>query len=207
MAGETQFHVKGTEMKTVTMMYVLATMVGLAFGGGNPPVSTFTDSRDKMVYKTIKVGAQTWMSENLNYDANGSVCYENKTEICTKYGRLYNLKTALTACPAGYRLPSDKEWTALTNYVGEQAGKWLKSTSDWNDDGNGTDEYGFSALPGGYGGLDGGFDRAGNSGFWWSATERNANNAWLRGINDLSEYVYRYDDDKTDLYSVRCVQD
>ena len=154
------------------------------------------------------------MAENLNYDANGSRCYKNNADSCAKYGRLYNWETALTACPAGTHLPTDKEWTTLVNYVGDSstAGKKLKSTSGWNwndykgKSGNGTNDYGFSALSSGVG-YDGEFIDVGNSGLWWSATGLGEDYVWGRGINYNFEFVNRYGLRKTDLFSVRCVAD
>ena len=96
----------------------------------------------------------------------------------------------------------------MENYVGSStAGTKLKSTSGWYNNGNGTDQYGFSALPGGFGVSNGSFYNAGNYGRWWSATGYNAYYAWYRGIYYNLEYVYRNDYDKTYLFSVRCVQD
>jgi uncharacterized protein (TIGR02145 family) len=167
----------------------------------------FTDSRDNKVYRTVTIGGKTWMAENLNFAAEGSKCYRNNAEYCEKYGRLYNWTTALKACPAGYHLPSDGEWTMLENAVGGKdiAGTKLKSTDGWDEDGNGTNDFGFSALPGGLGGADNYFSDAGSDGYWWSATEINAYNAWIR---DMYSYVrdskyFR----KGNLFSVRCVQD
>jgi len=113
------------------------------------------------------------MAENLNYEADGSKCYENKTENCDKYDRLYNWETAMKACPKSWHLPSDAEWTKLTDFVGSSstAGTKLKATSGWNSNGNGTDEFGFAALPGGDGYSGGSFYGVGNYGFWWSASE------------------------------------
>jgi uncharacterized protein (TIGR02145 family) len=127
-------------------------------------------------YKTVKIGSQTWFAENLDYAVGGSVCYENSSSNCTKYGRLYNWDDANSACPSGWHLPSDAEWTALENTVGgsSTAGKKLKSTTGWNNNGNGINQYGFSALPGGFGNSDGGFLSAGDSGYWWSSTEIDA---------------------------------
>ena len=174
-----------------------------------PSVTTFTDSRDGKTYKKVVIGGQTWMAENLNYPMESSVCYENKTEYCATYGRLYNWSTAMEACPAGWHLPTDDEWKTLVKYAGGEntAGKKLKSTSDWIDNGNGTDEYLFSALPGGGGNSGGYFDAAGYYGYWWSSTEGGAWSAWARLIFCSYENVGRYNGGKGALNSVRCVQD
>jgi uncharacterized protein (TIGR02145 family) len=191
-------------------------------GGASPPVqqasptpsNTFTDSRDGKVYKKVKIGSQTWMAQNLNYAADGSKCYENNAGNCDKYGRLYDWNTATKACPAGWRLPRDEEWTALVDYAGGKstAGTKLKSSTGWKSKSGvpaGTDNYGFSALSGGYG--DGGsgayFISAGERGFWWSATEDGARDAWFRRMGYDGEDVHGYYRSKTYLYSVRCVQD
>ena len=168
-------------------------------------------------YKTIKIGNLTWFAENLNYDVDGSVCYANNTSNCATYGRLYNWNAAMTACPTGWHLPSDAEWTQLENAVGgsSTAGRKLKSQSGWyscGPAGSGNsyvceDAYGFAALPAGYGLSDGGFIFDGYGGYWWSATEYGADGAFCRGMDDLNEYVYGYDNYKTSLLSVRCVQD
>jgi uncharacterized protein (TIGR02145 family) len=160
-------------------------------------------------YQTIVLGSQTWMAKNLNYNASGSVCYNNQYTNCEKYGRLYDWATAKTVCPSGWHLPSDAEWTTLTDFVGGEstAGNKLKATSGWNEGGNGTDAYGFSALPGGAGSSGGDFGKVGNEGNWWSSSENNAANAWLRNIRHYLASVYRVGIDKTYLGSVRCVKD
>jgi len=193
----------------------------LAVGGAwlyaqtpKPPVTTFTDTRDGQVYRTVRIGSQVWMAENLNYAADGSVCYDNKPVNCRMYGRLYTWTTAKTACPAGFHLASDGEWLELKNYVGgnDRAGTKLKSSTGWRVDTvnatpTGTNEYGFTALPGGSGIPDGGFYTAGEDGRWWSATERNTGFAWGRYMGYDYEYVSTIHSNKTNLFSVRCVED
>jgi len=150
------------------------------------------------------------MAENLNFAAEGSVCYNNSADSCAKYGRLYDWETAIKACPAGYHLPLDNEWTALVNYAGgeENAGKKLKSKAGWYKNGNGTDDYGFSALSGGNGNSDGSFYNVGGIGVWWSATEDDAYYARRRGMYYNYEGVYwSGGSNKTNLFSVRCVAD
>jgi uncharacterized protein (TIGR02145 family) len=150
------------------------------------------------------------MAENLNCNLEGSKCYENSADSCAKYGRLYNWSTAMTACPVGYHLPSADEWTTLVDYAGGRdiGGKKLKSTSGWEDN-NGTDEYGFAALPGGYGSSDGGFNDAGHIGLWWSSTSPLGydSNAWRLRMGYDGETASRDANVKTSLESVRCVQD
>jgi uncharacterized protein (TIGR02145 family) len=153
------------------------------------------------------------MAQNLNYNATGSKCYDNSETNCTTYGRLYTWSTAMTACPSGWHLPSDAEWTTLTDFVGGRttAGTKLKAKSGWNNysgkSGNGTDDYGFAALPGGYGYSDGDFDNVGKDGNWWSATEGSASGAWGRYMYYSYAYVDRFSIGKTGFTSVRCVQD
>jgi len=170
---------------------------------------TFKDSRDGKTYKTVKIGSQTWFAENLNFAAEGSKCYEDNAGNCEKYGRLYNWATALKACPAGFHLPSDDEWTALVNYVGgkEKAGTKLKSKAGWDGNVNGTNDFGWSALPGGHGRSDGSFDMAGSFSYWWSATEDDATYAWYRSMFYREDNVDKRYDPKIRLFSVRCVQD
>ena len=171
--------------------------------------TTFTDKRDGNVYKIVKIGRQVWFAENLNYAAERSKCYDNNAANCAKYGRLYNWATALKACPAGFHLPTDGEWTALVDYAGGEktAGTKLKSAAGWNENGNGTNDFGWSALPGGYGYSDGSFNNAGYNGIWWSATEFVARHAWTRYMIYYNGNVFRGYYFKTYLSSVRCVAD
>jgi len=198
--------------------------------------NTFKDPRDGKVYKTVKIGDQIWMAENLNYDVPGSKCYNDDPVNAEKYGRLYDWETAKKACPIGWHLPSNDEWQTLVDFTGGLgiAGKKLKTKSGWNDNGcktladfvnnigiagkkpktknswndsdNGDDTYGFSALPSGVGDLNGNFRGIGYCSYWWSATE-NDNYAYLWHISYDSEVVYDYYNDKDSLFSVRCLKD
>jgi len=158
-------------------------------------------------YKTVKIGKQTWMAKNLNIEIGNSKCYDNDPANCKKYGRLYDWETAMKACPKGWHLPSNEEFEVLDEVVGA---KNLKATSGWKENGNGEDKFGFSALPGGigYSESDGIFEHIGYNGYWWSATESNANKAYVWYIDDDNEIVHRDYGSKGDLLlSVRCVQD
>jgi uncharacterized protein (TIGR02145 family) len=166
-------------------------------------------------FGSITIGSQVWAKKNLNCDVGVSKCYDNDPANCTKYGRLYDWNTAKTACPKGWHLPSDDEWTVLENFVGggNDAGEKLKSTSGWNDwmdigSGNGTDEFGFSALPGGCGNSSGSFDDVGDYGYWWSANDYGgASYADGRFIKNIYSRVGTPISSKSTLYSVRCVKD
>ena len=162
-------------------------------------------------FRTVKIGTQTWTAENLNCNLKCSVCYNNDPENCKKYGRLYDWNAAMKACPSGWHLPSSAEWDILRDYAyGDGTGSALetklKATSGWSISGNGTDEFGFSALPGGLGFSDGSFKNVGCCSYWWSATESNSDRAYFIQIvnNDLARTI-AYKSDR--LYSVRCLQD
>jgi uncharacterized protein (TIGR02145 family) len=141
-----------------------------------PVFGTLTDTRDNKTYKTVKIGEQVWMAENLNYKTeDGSYCYDNDTSNCKEYGRLYDWETAKTACPNGWHLPDTTEWQILVDFAGgKNAVKALKATSGWNtldgSSGNGTDDFGFSALPGGQMSCRDGCDfyNIGIRGDWWN---------------------------------------
>ncbi|MCL2182985.1 MAG: InlB B-repeat-containing protein [Chitinispirillia bacterium] len=167
------------------------------------------DSRDGKVYSVVKIGNQTWMAENLNYTTSNSWCYDNQESNCNTYGRLYTWDAAMRACPVGWHLPSNTEWTTLTNYVGASTvGTKLKSKTGWNGGGNGTDDFGFSALPGGGRLLTGGsFYGAGLNGNWWSSTEYGSGYAYFRVMYSNGGGVDESGNDKGFGFSVRCVKD
>ncbi len=169
-------------------------------------------------YKTVVIGAQQWMKENMDYVTDGSSCYtESYENYCNKgRGRLYIWETAKTVCPIGWHLPSSSEWSELFAAVGgiDDAGKVLKAKSGWinlyGPDGNGTDEYNFTVLPGGYWNPGKGttYLSGRESAFFWTSTESTVNYAY-RVIFNLSSNDVTQDDDGYRDYgmSVRCIQD
>jgi uncharacterized protein (TIGR02145 family) len=169
-------------------------------------------------YKTVKIGEQTWFAENLNYagdDNSIGRCYGRDPANCAKYGRLYTRREAMAACPDGWHLPTRAEWEVMTAYIGGEntEGKKLKAKSGWNDNngvsGNGTDEYSFSALPGGYT-YDDGADPGGgvgDSGYWWSARENDSAPTYYRRMNYNDDKAYWYEYSNSRMHSVRCLQD
>jgi len=193
--------------KLLLTTVAVAAAIGLAVAG-EPSFGTFTDTRDGQTYKTVKIGTQTWMAQNLNYQTqNGSWCYKDSTSYCKKYGRLYDWKTAKTVCPAGFHLPSYKKWYDLVaNIGGNTAGNKLKARSGWSNNGNGTDDFGFSALPGGGRSSDGDFGGAGDFGGWWAASELSDGRAYYRNMYYNRDYVGGNRNYKSYGFSVRCVQ-
>jgi uncharacterized protein (TIGR02145 family) len=167
---------------------------------------TFTDTRDKRTYQTIKIGNQTWMAENLDYADKDGKCHGNKPENCKTYGRLYNWETAMKVCPSGWHLPSKDEFQALNNAAGankDSVALALKSNSGWN----GTNIFGFSVLPGGKIQTDGSSFGVGTSGSLWSATSMTGVNAGYANCYDFGSVSAVIDAGrKTSMYNVRCVQ-
>jgi len=186
--------------------------------------NTFTDSRDGKTYRMVVIGGKTWMAENLNYQKGNSWCYGNNSSNCNKYGRLYNWNTAKSACPAGWHLPTRQEWDGLAKPAAVEkksdggstywrgSGKALKAKSGWNghegESGGGTDDYGFSALPGGFRNhRNGGFKNIGDYGYWWTATEGNSGFAGHLNMGYALDRVEERNQDVDYGYSVRCVAD
>jgi len=183
------------------------------------------DTRDGKTYKTVKIGEQVWMAENLNYAADGAKCYGEKGDCtldifgnkkctpkytsaeiqanCQKYGRLYNLETAMKACPNGWHLPNKDEWQKLIGGRRLMIAKYLKAKSGW-DRNDGTDNYGFSALPGGWSNGDYNDVDVGYIGLWWTATKYGDDGAYNLIIGSNVDFSGNRN---KDLFSIRCVQD
>jgi uncharacterized protein (TIGR02145 family) len=187
-------------------------------------------------YKTVEIGTQVWMAENLNYAVAGSKCggsdgllKDENTENCDIYGRLYDWATAMAialncnsypckeyiqskhkgVCPVGWHIPGSGEWRVLFN----NANPKLAAVNGWHDDGNGTDDFGFSALPGGAGNSEGSFFRnnAGYFGSWWTTEEYNGSVSAYHVIIGIRYYygggVLSSGNNKRFLRSIRCIQD
>lgn len=194
---------------------LIALMAVAAVAATSSVTGMFMDLRDGHVYKTATIGSQTWMAENLNYETEGSFCYENKPANCKKYGRLYTRDAALKVCPAGWHLPSKEEFDILIKTVGGEkiAGEKLKSKSGWNDGGNGSDAFGFSALPagvwfdGGITGDDAGFsEMTVGTGFWGSTENANKELYEMNLVDNESSPYFCYRG-RGFGNSVRCIKD
>jgi uncharacterized protein (TIGR02145 family) len=183
----------------------------------------------------VTIGIQNWMSKNLDVSKfrNGEAIplaktnaewksagqnqqpawcyYENKTANGTTYGKLYNwyaVNDPRGLAPKGYHIPTDKEWTMLTDYLGgDSIGAKMKSTSGWEENGNGSNTSGFAGLPGGCRGTNGSFSNIGANGPWWSSSESSTVDAWSRYLGSSDGSVGRGDDFKHFGFSVRCLRD
>ena len=206
-------------MDTVNIFYS-----GILF---NPNLSyeTLTDSRDNQTYKTIKIGTQTWMAQNLNYAETDTWCYNDSTKYCDLYGRLYDWNTAMQGaassnnipsgvkgiCPTGWHLPSDAEWDILANNLGGLyvAGGKMKETGTihWNSPNTGADNSsGFTGLPSGYRSNVVCFYSLGDYTAFWTSIEYFY--VYTRTMNIFNASLARIDVNfKTDGKSVRCLKD
>ena len=150
----------------------------------------------------------------------GAWCnYDNSSSNGATYGKLYNWYAVETGklCPTGWHVPTDTEWTVLEDYLTANGhngteGTALKSTSNWNGYGNetwgnGTNDYGWNGLPGGYCVWYGGFGTIGYFGAWWSSSQSNTDDAWHRSLSSFNGYVSRNDSTKEYGFSVRCLRD
>jgi len=191
---------------------------------------------NKEIFKSVKVGDQTWMLENLNAgnfrngdpipeaktneewinagkEGKPAWCYyENKIENGAIYGKLYNwyaINDPRGIAPKGWHVPTDAEWSMVTLFLGgeDAAGTKMKSPSGWTHDGNGTNESGFTGFPAGGRDRFGKFDYVGHVTYWWCATEYDKEFAWYRVIDEVPWYVYRTNFYKQNGYSVRCILD
>ncbi len=191
-----------------------------------------TVTYDGYTYDLVAIGEQCWFKENLrtavysNGDAipgelsnsewsgttsGAQAIYSNSAANFDAYGRLYNWYAVYDArglCPTGWHVPSDEEWTELTEYLGGEdvAGTQMKSSSSDAPPWNGSNSSGFSGLPGGYRSYSGNFYAAGNYGSWWSSSPYNGG-AWNRALESNYDLVSRNDASQRGGFSVRCVRD
>ena len=184
----------------------------------------------------VKIGKQIWMSKNLDVSTyrNGKQIpqakdaaqwknaaenkisawcyYEFNESNGKKYGKLYNwyaVSDSRGLAPNGYHIPSDAEWTILTDFLGgsDIAGKKMKSKDGWSDNGNGDNSSGFNGLPGGFCNYNGFFNDIAENGAFWSSSEYNTYNAWDRDLGYYNTGVLGKYYGKSSGFSVRCLRD
>lgn len=170
---------------------------------------TFVDSRDNCTYKWVKIGEQTWMAENLNYNSTGSVYYNN--DSLGSFGRLYNYdsykgKDSTGICPDGWYIPSVNDWGVLLNTVSRQfAAEKLKSKKFKGGD----DNYGFNALPQGRYSVNGKntvFENHATHAYFWTSTQRDEYTVWAFFLYSEVSTISRIDGDRKNGFSIRCIK-
>lgn len=154
------------------------------------------------------------MAENMNFDTASSWCYGDSVNNnnCVKYGRLYDWDMAIAVCPTGWRLPDTADWNHLAAAVGgtSVAGGKLKSVSGWESSGGiaNTDNFGFSALPGGVRDSAGAFNSVGRNGHWWTAAKSGSGgHAYFMSMSYDADTLVEGHDYEGAGFSVRCVKD
>jgi len=179
-----------------------------------PQTGTYKDIRDGKIYKTVKIGDQTWFAENLAFEPDSGKywAYDNNKGKAFQYGYLYDWETAKNVCPSSWHLPGDAEWSKLTDYLGGEivAGGKLKATTVWkyNAYGNSSNESGFEALPAGdryY--IDGSFEWFSERAYFWTSTPNGKVTALTRLLRYFNNAVDRAGYPRAFGYSVRCIKD
>jgi uncharacterized protein (TIGR02145 family) len=151
---------------------IIIILFGIHLYGCQLSDHSFTDSSDGKTYKTVKIGDQVWMAENLNYDAgDGSWCYKDSLSNCDKYGRLYDWETAKRAAPKGWHLPNKEEFETLLKYSGGEGAESYKQILPGG-------LSGFNVLFGGWRGDDDHFYRVGKNASFWSSSPHGEEHAW-----------------------------
>jgi uncharacterized protein (TIGR02145 family) len=209
------------------------TVYGAVFSFTTLEGGSFTDSRDSMTYHYVRIGEQYWMAENMAYlpvvspaasmsglnPLNYVYGYDGTNLSTAKatanystYGVLYNWPAALAACPAGWHLPTNAEFTRLINFMGGEvnAGFKMKSRSGWNDNaganGNGDNSFGFTALPGGDIEGTGIFLHVGEYGSFWTADPDGMSNGWMWLLDNFNVGAFLHSYPKSIGVSVRCLK-
>jgi uncharacterized protein (TIGR02145 family) len=185
-----------------------------------PDTSRFEDPRDGDSYLTVKIGDQTWMAENLRFGDEKQKSALEKRALGQQYGLLYDYKTALTACPQGWHLPTDAEWITLEENLGVARGQLLslgyregseatlamKSADHWKSKGSGTNESGFNIYPAGMIKKTGSRVGSGERAYFWTSTKTGLA-VWIRQFRYNSTGIIRGMTDPDFSMSVRCIKD
>jgi len=170
----------------------------------------FIDGRDNRIYRYVTIGTQMWMAENLRYETLNTKCYGDDPDNCKIFGILYDWNTAKTVCPSGWHLPNDTEWFTLRHFATDV--KLMANSALWVLSPKGTDDYGFTALPGGYyrsyrDGSD--FLNINEIAIFWSATAGSYAGSAHVHILTLESGIREIDGVYTDdaWVNVRCIKD
>lgn len=160
-------------MKALPILLSLLVASQFSFAKSNKKSNEFKDPRDKQTYRIVKIAGLEWMADNLNYKTEGSYCYKDDEDQCMAYGRLYLWNAAKIACPAGFRLPSQKDFESLWTAAGADfnAAYLLKTSYGWKGETNGNDTLKFSAMPAGNRFDDETYGNMEKFAFFWSSDD------------------------------------
>jgi uncharacterized protein (TIGR02145 family) len=171
---------------------------------------SMNDERDGKIYKTITIGNQTWMAQNLAYSSGSIKCfaYNNDPTLIQKYGGLYNWENANNSCPNGWKLPSNEDWLNLSNYLGNEFKPKLMKTGAWRSDELTSNSSGFSAIPAGMVDNTGTFRNLGLGAYFWSSTFSHQSFAFARelGQNAGNYASHAFGSNVNFGMSVRCLK-
>ncbi len=171
--------------------------------------NTLTDNRDGNRYKTVRIGNQIWMAENLKYKSDFGKCYvyDNDISLANTYGYLYDWSTACKVCPSGWRLPSNEEWLTLSNYLGSNFKEKMIKESGWIADEIATNESGFSGIPAGMRDHNGNFIKRGVGAYFWTSTFAQQYFSYARelGANAGNYASHLFGTNQNIAISVRCI--
>lgn len=194
-------------MKNIVVFICISLLNSFSF---SQEQGKFTDARDGKVYKTIKIGNQVWMSENLSYKPlNGNYyAYNNEPSNVSKYGYLYDWNTACNVCPIGWKLPSNSDFLELTNFIGQDFKPKMMLKSAWPIDENASNNFGFSGLPAGFRDQTGVFRYLGIGGYFWTSTFSHQSFAFAReiGKNAGNWGSHEFGTNQYIGMSVRCIK-
>lgn len=164
-------------------------------------------------FDEVTIGSQTWMAKNLTISDGGDGILSGYMNYgqgdVVEYYYTWDAAVRVAASIPGWHLPTKEEWETLANQISGSptgGGNKLKSTYGWEENGNGDDEYGFTALPGGVVTARG-LTYSNYRAYFWSATEKSSTMAWQRFITNTSDTFYRSEDYKTYYMSVRLIKD
>jgi len=165
-------------------------------------------------FDSVTIGTQIWMAKNLDIDDGGTGIYHqdnvtaNGVNFGTQYYYTWDAAVRVANSITGWHLPTSDEWNTLATAVGGSniAGTKLKSTSGWNDDGNGTDDFGFTGLPVGREST-GSLSQLGRRGFFWTNTEYTSTNAYYNLLLNTASNMRTLNSDKSYGYSIRLIKD
>jgi uncharacterized protein (TIGR02145 family) len=232
-------------MKKINKFFVIVfVLIAMLFNNCASDNDQYSVEHENSKIEEIEIGQQIWMLENLDvshYRNGDSIpevktkeewhaagdkglpvwCYyENVKSNGEKYGKLYNwyaINNSRGLAPEGWHIPDIEEWMQLDNYLGRnEAGIKLKNTSDWNSDKNGSNESGFTALPGGFRDHHGTCTKKGDYGIWWCAVDENGKRGESYTAIMVSDsglvyidgkYLFKHSFTKAEGFSVRCVKD